>query len=101
MNGINNLLEKFRKKGKGILPIISDMPKDNHSVMQLYLDGQKNNFFTFFSLKDISSLKINSKTLLKSHKFLGNKSLYQIKMIQKNASENVFKKRKYLLEALK
>ena len=86
--------ESLGKKGKGILPIISDMPKDNHSVMQLYLDGQKNNFFTFFSLKDISSFKINSKTLLKSHKFLGNMSLYQIKMIQKNASENVFKKKK-------
>ncbi len=86
--------ESLGKKGKGILPIISDMPKDNHSVMQLYLDGQKNNFFTFFSLKDISSFKINSKTLLKSHKFLRNMSLYQIKMIQKNASENVFKKKK-------
>ena len=31
---------------KGILPIISTMPKDNHSVLQLYLDGTKNNFFT-------------------------------------------------------
>ena len=29
------------KKQKGILPIISTMPKDNHSVMQLYLDGKK------------------------------------------------------------
>ena len=86
--------ESLGKKGKGIMPIISEMPKDNHSVMQLYLDGQKNNFFTFFSRKDISSLKINSKTLLKSHKFLRNKSLYQIKMTQKNASENVFKKKK-------
>ena len=40
--------ESLGKKGKGILPIISTMPKDNHSVMQLYLDGFKNNFFTFF-----------------------------------------------------
>ena len=39
---------KFREKGKGILPIISTMPKDNHSLMQLYLDGPKNNFYTFF-----------------------------------------------------
>ena len=43
--------ESLGKKGKGILPIISTMPKDNHSVMQLYLDGFKNNFFTFFSCK--------------------------------------------------
>ena len=82
--------ESLGKKGKGILPVISEMPKDNHSVMQLYLDGIKNNFFTFFSLKDQSPLKIYSKNLLKSHQFLKNKSLYQIKMNQKKATENVF-----------
>ena len=42
------IAESLGKKGKGILPIISNMPKDNHSVMQLYLDGFQNNFFTFF-----------------------------------------------------
>ena len=26
---------------------ISTMPKDNHSLMQLYLDGPKNNFLHF------------------------------------------------------
>ena len=31
--------ESLGKGNKGILPIISNMPKDNHSVMQLYLDG--------------------------------------------------------------
>ena len=40
--------ESLGKKGKGILPIISTMPKDNHSIMQLYLDGSRNNFFTFY-----------------------------------------------------
>jgi glucose-6-phosphate isomerase len=40
--------ESLGKEKKGLLPIISIMPKDNHSVMQLYLDGFKNNFFTFF-----------------------------------------------------
>ena len=43
--------ESLGKKGKGFLPIISTMPKDNHSAMQLYLDGLKNNFFTFFYCK--------------------------------------------------
>ena len=38
--------ESLGKKKKGLLPIISNMPKDNHSVMQLYLDGTDNNFFT-------------------------------------------------------
>ena len=39
--------ESLGKKNKGLLPIISTMPKDNHSVMQLYLDGFKNNFYIF------------------------------------------------------
>ena len=43
------IAESLGKKNKGLLPIISTMPKDNHSVMQLYLDGFKNNFFTFFT----------------------------------------------------
>ena len=46
------IAESLGKKGKGILPIISSMPKDNHSVMQLYLDGPKNNFFTFFHVNE-------------------------------------------------
>ena len=42
--------ESLGKKKKGIFPIISSMPKDNHSLLQLYLDGPKNNFFTFFGV---------------------------------------------------
>ena len=41
------IAESLGKNKKGLLPIVSNMPKDNHSVMQLYLDGFKNNFFTF------------------------------------------------------
>ena len=43
--------ESLGKKGKGFHPIISTMPKDNHSLMQLYLSGPRNNFFTFFFCK--------------------------------------------------
>ena len=42
------IAESLGKKGKGILPIVSNMPSDNHSLMQLYLDGVKNNFLLFF-----------------------------------------------------
>ena len=45
--------ESLGKSSKGILPIISTLPKDNHSLMQLYLDGFKNNFLHFFMLKII------------------------------------------------
>ena len=50
--------ESLGKKNKGLLPIISTMPKDNHSVMQLYLDGFKNNFFTFFMFMRINQTKL-------------------------------------------
>ena len=83
--------ESLGKKKKGFLPIVSTMPKDNHSVMQLYLDGFKNNFFTFFSVNDFKSLKIKNSLLLKSHKSLTNKSLSDILSAQKTASENIFR----------
>ena len=85
--------ESLGKKRKGILPVISEMPKDNHSVMQLYLDGIKNNFYSFFSLRENRSPKINSSILLNTHRFLKNKSVNQIKLYQKKASENVFRKK--------
>ena len=84
---------KSRKKGKGLLPIISILPKDNHSLMQLYLDGPKNNFFTFFFVKDNPSIKVNNKNLLKSHSFLKNKSMYDIKNAQFQATQKVFIKK--------
>ena len=33
--------ESLGKKSKGILPVVSSMPRDNHSLMQFYLDGKK------------------------------------------------------------
>ena len=85
--------ESLGKKNKGILPIISNMPKDNHSVMQLYLDGFKNNFFTFFYSKNLKSDKINNDLILPSHNYLKNKSIDEILFAQKNATEKVFLKR--------
>jgi len=87
------IAESLGKKGKGILPIISSMPKDNHSVMQLYLDGPKNNFFTFFHVKNKNTYKINNSKILKSHSYLKNKTLEKIKFSQKIATENIFIKK--------
>ena len=85
--------ESLGKNKKGILPIVSNMPKDNHSVMQLYLDGFENNFFTFFYVNDGKSLKINNNLLLKSQNNLRNKNISNITYFQKKASENVFRKK--------
>ena len=87
------IAESLGKKGKGILPIISSMPKDNHSVMQLYLDGPKNNFFTFFHVREKKSNLINNSTILPSYSYLKNKNLEKIKLSQKLATEKVFSNR--------
>ena len=86
--------ESTGKKKKGILPIISTMPRDNHSVMQLYLDGFKNNFYTFFHVHENKSNKINNNLILKSHNNLKNKNVSDVILSQKIATENVFRKNK-------
>jgi len=85
--------ESLGKKSKGILPIISMMPKDNHSLMQLYLDGTQNNFFTFFRVENKNSNKINKKYLMNSHSYLSNKFSNDILKAQFEATQNVFKKK--------
>ena len=88
------IAESLGKNKKGILPIISNMPKDNHSVMQLYLDGFKNNFYTFFFVNENNSTRIKTNFHKnKSFSYLKNKNLNQIKLSQKLATENVFQKK--------
>ncbi|MDC3274038.1 hypothetical protein OAU53_01010 [Candidatus Pelagibacter sp.] len=86
--------ESLGKNKKGLLPIVSTMPKDNHSVMQLYLDGFENNFFTFFYVHESKSEKINNTHILHSQSYLKNKNLSDITFAQKKATENVFIKKK-------
>ena len=86
--------ESLGKKSKGILPIISTMPKDNHSLMQLYLDGNRNNFFTFFRVENKSSKKLNKKYLTNSHVYLSNKNTNDILKAQFEATQNVFRAKK-------
>ena len=84
------IAESLGKKSKGLLPIISSMPKDNHSLMQLYLDGPKKNFYTFFDVLDNKMIKINNSNMLLDHKYLKNQSIDRIKQSQMLATEKVF-----------
>ena len=86
------LSESLGKKGKGFFPIISNLPKDNHSLMQLYLDGNKNNFFTIFDVIDHKSPKIKNKKLLSGYNFLKDKNIKSVMIAQKDAVKKVFKK---------
>ena len=89
--------ESLGKNNKGILPIISTMPKDNHSVMQYYLDGKKNNFYTFFFSRNsaVHQSKIkNSKFLNNTHGYLKGLNANTILEKQYRATEKVFLKKK-------
>ena len=83
--------ESLGKNSKGVLPIISEMPKDNHSLTQLYLDGNKNSFFTFFDIKNYNSPKIKKKKIFSNYGYLKKHDLFSIKSAQKKATINVFK----------
>jgi glucose-6-phosphate isomerase len=87
------MAESLGKNKIGLLPVMSLMPKDNHSVMQLYLDGCRNNFFTFFYVKEHNSSKIINSKILEEQKFLKNKDINTIMYAQKRATENVFRKK--------
>jgi len=88
------IAESLGKKSKGILPIISTMPKDNHSLLQLYLDGPKKNFFTFFSVVEKKSEKFNKIINDNSLNYLKNKSFFEILKAQQQATQNIFKLKK-------
>ena len=86
--------ESLGKKSRGLLPIISSMPKDNHSLMQLYLDGPKKSFYTFFNVLDNKAIKLNNSNILASHKYLRGQSIEKIKQSQMLATEKVFTSKK-------
>ena len=88
------IAESLGKKSKGLLPVISTMPKDNHSLLQLYLDGPKKNFFTFFESKIAISDTIPGKSVLKQKKYLRFKKLSTIINAQKVATQRIFKLKK-------
>ena len=84
------IAESLGKKSLGLLPVVSSMPKDNHSLMQLYLDGPNEYFYTFFNVLENKNIKIKNSEVLNTHKFLKNLSIEKIKQSQMIATEKVF-----------
>ena len=88
------IAESLGKKNKGFFPIISTVPKDHHSLLQLYLDGPKDKLFIIFSTEEKVTKKLKINKFLKNKFFLNNKRLDQIKLAQKKAILKTFKKNK-------
>ena len=85
------IAESLGKKGKGIIPLISIAPRDHHSLLQLYLDGPRDNFFYIFSSKE-SKKKRKIKGLFSEA--LNNASAYELINNQKKAMISLLKDKK-------
>ena len=69
------IAESLGKNKKGFMPVISNVPKDHHSLLQLYLDGPRDKIFYIFSLEEKFKDKINGGNFI-------NKSLSDIKKLK-------------------
>ena len=87
--------ESLGKRGQGINPFLSFGPKDHHSLLQLYLDGPKDKFFTFFnSSYRQKKIKSNKNIFQGKMGFLKNVHLKYVINSQCEATKNIFKIKK-------
>ena len=87
------IAESLGKKNIGFLPMISNAPKDHHSLLQLYLDGPKDKLFYIFSLDQKSKVKLNIKKNFISNSFLNKKKINVVKNAQREALIKAFIKK--------
>jgi len=85
--------ESLGKNGKGTIPIDAMGTTDQHSQLQLYMDGPKNKFYTFILKdKDPHALKI-TKSYNEGFKHLEGKTLDDIMDIEAKSTIEVLAKR--------
>jgi len=88
------IAESLGKKGKGILPIVSNCPKDHHSVLQLYLDGPKDKMFYFFCETTTNNKSTKKKKLYNKINQFTNNTVDKIKNSQMSALKTILIKNK-------
>ena len=79
-----------------ISTIISNVPRDHQSLLQLCLDGPKDKIFYIFSVENKTNIKIKvnkSKRSVGSKHFLNNKTLSKVKEAQKIALIKTLRKK--------
>tara|TARA_A100001011_G_scaffold392230_1_gene479359 strand:+ start:821 stop:2026 length:1206 start_codon:yes stop_codon:yes gene_type:complete len=87
------IAESLGKNKNGFLPVVSNVPKDHHSLLQLYLDGPRDKIFSIFSINEEVKLKTSLKKL-RINNFLHNKHLSEIKNAQQKALIKILKEKK-------
>lgn len=93
--------ESLGKKQKGFIPVISNAPKDHHSLLQLYLDGPKDKIFYVFSSERKSSIKTKSTFFDQGMQHLNKKKYNTIINSQKNAFLTALKSKKIAFREIK
>ena len=88
------IAESLGKRGKGFLPVISNVPKDHHSLLQLYLDGPRDKIFYVFSHNENFKKKINISKALNINNFLDKRKISDVKIAQKKALVKALKNKK-------
>ena len=86
--------ESLGKNQKGFIPVISNAPKDHHSLLQLYLDGPKDKIFYILSAEKKLSIKTKSTFFGKEMQHLNKKKYNTIINSQKNAFLTALKSKK-------
>ena len=89
--------ESLGKNNKGITAIHAVGTTDQHSQLQLYLDGPKDKFFTFITTNHLTKgLKLHSNTM-KDHgiNYLVNKTMGDLMQAEQQATIDTFKKKKF------
>ena len=93
--------ESLGKNQKGFIPVISNAPKDHHSLLQLYLDGPKDKIFYVFSSEKKSSINTKSTFFDQGMQHLNKKKYNTIINSQKNAFLTALKTKKIAFREIK
>ncbi len=88
------IAESLGKNKKGLMPIISSAPKDQHSLLQLYLDGPRDKLFYIISSNYSKKLKTKHYLFENKLDYLNNKKIIKIIEAQKNSFIKILQKKK-------
>jgi glucose-6-phosphate isomerase len=89
--------ESIGKNGFGITPINSTGTIDQHSQLQLYLDGKKDKMFTFILNTEFNNHNLD---LPKSNTIFSNKTLHQILQIEALSTIQLLSKKQVLIRVI-
>jgi glucose-6-phosphate isomerase len=79
--------ESTGKSGTGVTPIVARGSMDQHSQLQLYLDGTNDKCFTFFLEEQEADFQLDSKTAFPAHlAYLKNKTAMDVFRAQHDAT---------------